>query len=74
MKNKKQRSKVQVPPEHRSEKKIISLFKLNPSDIETSNTGENGEDVKLLSITAKGPFHIQQSVRIQSSISDYIKF
>ena len=36
--------------------KIISLFKLNPSDIRTSNTGENGEDVKLLSITAKRAF------------------
>ena len=33
--------------------KIIRLFKLNPSDIRTSNTGENGEDVKLLSIPAK---------------------
>ena len=36
--------------------KIIKLFKLNPSDIRTSNTGENGEDVKLLSITAKRAF------------------
>ena len=25
--------------------KIIKLFKLNPSDIRTSNTGENGEDI-----------------------------
>ena len=36
--------------------KIIELFKLNPCDIRTSNTGENGEDVKLLSITAKRAF------------------
>ncbi len=36
--------------------KIIHLFKLNPNDIRTSNTGENGEDVKLLSITAKRAF------------------
>ena len=36
--------------------KIIRLFKLNPSDIRTSNTGENGEDVKLLSITTKRAF------------------
>jgi len=36
--------------------KIIKLFNLNNSDIRTSNTGENGEDVKLLSITAKRAF------------------
>ena len=36
--------------------KIIKLFKLNPSDIRTSNTGENGEDIKLLSITSKRAF------------------
>tara|TARA_R100000005_G_scaffold6161_1_gene2972 strand:+ start:54 stop:395 length:342 start_codon:yes stop_codon:yes gene_type:complete len=36
--------------------KIINLFKLNPGDIRTSNTGENGEDIKLLSITAKRTF------------------
>jgi hypothetical protein len=29
--------------------KIIKLFNLTNSDIRTSNTGENGEDVKLLS-------------------------
>ena len=31
--------------------KIIKLFNLTNADIRTSNTGENGEDVKLLSIT-----------------------
>ena len=36
--------------------KIIKLFNLTNSDIRTSNTGENGEDVKLLSITAKRAF------------------
>ena len=36
--------------------RIINLFNLNNSDIRTSNTGENGEDVKLLSITAKRAF------------------
>lgn len=33
--------------------KIIKLFNLTNADIRTSNTGKNGEDVKLLSITAK---------------------
>jgi hypothetical protein len=36
--------------------KIIKLFNLNNSDIRTSNTGENGEDIKLLSLTAKRAF------------------
>ena len=36
--------------------KIIKLFNLTNADIRTSNTGENGEDVKLLSITAKRAF------------------
>lgn len=36
--------------------KIIKLFNLTNSDIRTSNTGENREDVKLLSITAKRTF------------------
>ena len=36
--------------------KIIKLFNLNPGDIRTSNTGENGEDVKLLSLTVKRAF------------------
>jgi hypothetical protein len=36
--------------------KIMNLFNLSPQDIRTSNTGENGEDVKLLSITAKRVF------------------
>ena len=30
--------------------KIIKLFNLPPGSIRTSNTGENGEDVKLLSL------------------------
>ena len=37
--------------------KIIKLFKLNPDAIRTSNTGENGEDIKLLSLTAKRVFN-----------------
>jgi len=37
--------------------KIIKLFNLNPGDIRTSNTGENGEDIKLLSLTAKRVFN-----------------
>ena len=36
--------------------KVIKLFKLDPGSIRTSNTGENGEDVKLLSLTAKRAF------------------
>ena len=36
--------------------KIVKLFNLHPGDIRTSNTGENGEDVKLLSLTAKRAF------------------
>ena len=51
--------------------KIIKLFKLNPSDIRTSNTGENGEDIKLLSITSKEPSHIQQSARMLNNTLDY---
>ena len=37
--------------------KIIKLFKLNPGDIRTSNTGEGGEDIKLLSLTSKRVFN-----------------
>ena len=36
--------------------KIIKLFNLTNADIRTSNTGENGEDVKLLTLTAKKVF------------------
>lgn len=36
--------------------KITTTFNLAPGDIRTSNTGENGEDIKLLSITAKRTF------------------
>ena len=36
--------------------KITTTFNLAPRDIRTSNTGENGEDIKLLSITAKRTF------------------
>jgi|TARA_R100001530_G_C4288719_1_gene147455 hypothetical protein len=36
--------------------KIIKLFELNPEDIRTSNTGEGGEDIKLLSLTSKKVF------------------
>jgi len=36
--------------------KIIKLFKLNPGAIRTSNTGEGGEDIKLLSLTSKKVF------------------
>ena len=36
--------------------KVVQLFKLSPGDIRTSNTGENGEDLKLLSLTAKKVF------------------
>ena len=37
--------------------KIIKLFKLPPGSIRTSNTGENGEDIKLLSLTSKKVFN-----------------
>jgi hypothetical protein len=36
--------------------KIIKLFKLPAGSIRTSNTGEGGEDIKLLSLTAKKVF------------------
>ena len=36
--------------------KIIKLFRLPPGSIRTSNTGENGEDIKLLSLTSKKVF------------------
>ncbi len=36
--------------------KTIKLFKLNSGAIRTSNTGEGGEDIKLLSLTAKKVF------------------
>ena len=36
--------------------KILKLFKLPSSAIRTSNTGEGGEDIKLLSLTAKRVF------------------
>ena len=36
--------------------KIIKLFKLPPGSIRTSNTGENGEDIKLLTLTSKKVF------------------
>jgi len=36
--------------------KIMKLFNLTKKDIRTSNTGENGEDVKLLSLTARRVF------------------
>ena len=36
--------------------RIIKLFKLPPGSIRTSNTGEGGEDIKLLSLTSKKVF------------------
>jgi len=36
--------------------KIIHLFNLSSKDIRTSTVGENGEDVKLLSLTARRVF------------------
>ena len=36
--------------------KIIKLFKLPSGAIRTSNTGESGEDIKLLSLTSKKVF------------------
>ena len=36
--------------------KIIKLFKLPPGSIRTSNTGEGGEDIKLLTLTSKKVF------------------
>jgi hypothetical protein len=53
--------------------KIINLFKLNPADIRTSNTGENGEDIKLLSITSKRVFLIPWSAPILSNTLVYIE-
>ena len=37
--------------------KIIKLFRLPSGAIRTSNTGEGGEDIKLLSLTAKRVFN-----------------
>ena len=36
--------------------RVIRLFKLPPGAVRTSNTGENGEGLKLLSLTAKKVF------------------
>jgi len=36
--------------------KVIKLFNLEPGAVRTSNTGEGGEDLKLLSLTAKKVF------------------
>ena len=36
--------------------KVIKLFNLDPGAVRTSNTGEGGEDLKLLSLTAKKVF------------------
>ena len=36
--------------------KILKLFKLPSGAIRTSNTGEGGEDIKLLSLTSKKVF------------------
>ena len=36
--------------------KVIKLFKLSSGAIRTSTTGEGGEDLKLLSLTAKKVF------------------
>ena len=36
--------------------RVIRLFKLPPGAVRTSNTGVNGEDLKLLSLTAKKVF------------------
>ena len=37
--------------------KVIKLFKLPPGSIRTSNTGEGGEDIKLLTLTSKKVFN-----------------
>ena len=55
--------------------KIINLFKLNPADIRTSNTGENGEDIKLLSITSKRVFpYSVECTNTEQYIGLYRKF
>lgn len=55
--------------------KIIRLFKLDPSDIRTSNTGENGEDIKLLSITSKRAFpYSVECTNTEQYIGLYRKF
>ena len=55
--------------------KIIDLFKLNPDDIRTSNTGENGEDIKLLSLTSKRVFpYSTECTNTEQYIGLYRKF
>ena len=55
--------------------KIIKLFNLTNSDIRTSNTGENGEDVKLLSLTAKRAFpYSVECTNTEQYIGLYTKF
>ena len=55
--------------------KIIRLFKLDPGDIRTSNTGENGEDIKLLSITSKRAFpYSVECTNTEQYIGLYRKF
>ena len=55
--------------------KITTLFQLNPGDIRTSNTGENGEDVKLLTLTAKRVFpYSVECTNTEQYIGLYRKF
>ena len=55
--------------------KISKTFNLGNKDIRTSNTGENGEDIKLLTLTAKKVFpYATECSNIEQYIGLYRKF
>jgi hypothetical protein len=55
--------------------KITKTFNLNNNDLRTSSVGENGEDVKLLSLTAKKVFpYATECSNTEQYIGIYKKF
>ena len=55
--------------------RIIKLFNLTNADIRTSNTGENKEDIKLLSLTSKRAFpYSVECTNTEQYIGLYRKF
>ena len=55
MKNKSRQNKARYL-QNLVKDRIVRTFRLAPDDIRTSTVGENGEDIKLLTITAKRVF------------------
>ena len=55
MKNKSRQNKARYL-QNLVKDRIVKTFRLAPDDVRTSTVGENGEDIKLLTITAKRVF------------------